>query len=31
MSWALSQTKTLGRIGGITTMAFGAFLIYPYI
>ena len=31
MNWALSQVKTLGRIGGIFASAFGAFLIYAFI
>ena len=31
MSWALSQVKTLGRIGGVIASAFGAFLIYAFI
>ncbi len=31
MSWALSQVKTLGRIGGVIASTFGAFLIYAFI
>lgn len=31
MNWALSQVKTLGRIGGIFASAFGAFLIYAFV
>jgi len=31
MSWALSQVKTLGRVGGVIASAFGAFLIYAFI
>jgi hypothetical protein len=31
MSWALSQLKPIGRVGGILAVAFGAFLIYAFI
>lgn len=31
MSWALSFSKPLGRVGGIIAMAFGAFLIYAFV
>ena len=31
MAWALSQVKTLGRVGGIIASAFGAFLIHAFI
>ena len=31
MSWALSQVKTLGRIGGFIASAFGAFLVHAFI
>ena len=31
MSWALSQVKTLGRVGGVIASAFGAFLIYAFL
>jgi hypothetical protein len=31
MSWALSLSKLLGRIGGIFAAAFGAFLIYAFV
>ena len=31
MAWALSQVKTLGRVGGVFASAFGAFLIYAFI
>ena len=31
MAWALSQVKTLGRIGGVIASAFGTFLIYAFI
>jgi hypothetical protein len=31
MSWALSQVKTLGRVGGVIASAFGAFLIVAFI
>jgi len=31
MSWALSQVKTLGRIGGVIASAFGAFLVHAFI
>jgi hypothetical protein len=31
MSWALSQVKALGRIGGVIASAFGAFLVHAFI
>ena len=31
MAWALSQVKTLGRVGGVFASAFGAFLIYAFV
>jgi hypothetical protein len=31
MTWALSLSKSLGRLGGIVAMAFGAFLIYAFV
>lgn len=31
MSWALSFTKPLGRVGGLFAAAFGAFLIYAFV
>ncbi len=31
MAWALSQVKTMGRVGGVIASAFGAFLIYAFI
>ncbi len=31
MSWALSLSKTFGRVGGIVAVAFGAFLIYAFV
>ena len=31
MAWALSQVKTLGRVGGVIAMAFGAFLIHAFV
>lgn len=31
MSWALSLSKSLGRVGGIFASAFGAFLIYAFV
>jgi len=31
MSWALSLPKSLGRIGGVVAMGFGAFLIYAFV
>ncbi len=31
MSWALSNVKTLGRVGGVITTAFGAFLIHAFV
>lgn len=31
MSWALSLTKTYGRIGGFIAAGFGAFLIYAFV
>jgi hypothetical protein len=31
MIWALSQVKTLGRVGGVIASAFGAFLIYAFL
>jgi len=31
MSWALSLSKPLGRVGGVFAVAFGAFLIYAFI
>lgn len=31
MSWALSQVKILGRVGGVIATAFGAFLIHAFI
>jgi len=31
MAWALSQVKTLGRVGGVFASAFGAFLIHAFV
>jgi hypothetical protein len=31
MSWALSLSKPLGRVGGVLAVAFGAFLIYAFV
>jgi hypothetical protein len=31
MTWALSQVKNLGRVGGVIASAFGAFLIHAFI
>jgi hypothetical protein len=31
MSWALSLSKTFGRVGGILAVAFGAFVIYAFV
>ena len=31
MAWALSQVKTLGRIGGFVAFAFGAFLVHAFV
>ena len=31
MSWALSNVKTLGRVGGVIATTFGAFLIYAFV
>lgn len=31
MSWALSLSKPLGRVGGILAMGFGAFIIYAFV
>jgi len=31
MVWALSQVKTLGRVGGVIASAFGAFLIHAFV
>ena len=31
MTWALSLSKTYGRIGGILAMVFGTFLIYAFV
>lgn len=31
MSWALSLTKTYGRIGGFIAAGFGAFLIFAFV
>ena len=31
MAWALSQVKTLGRVGGVIASVFGAFLIHAFI
>ena len=31
MAWALSQVKTLSRVGGIIAFVFGAFLIYAFV
>ena len=31
MSWALSLSKPLGRVGGILAVAFGAFLVYAFV
>lgn len=31
MSWALSLSQPLGRVGGAFAMAFGAFLIYAFV
>jgi hypothetical protein len=31
MLWALSLSKSLGRVGGIIALCFGAFLIYAFV
>ena len=31
MAWALSNVKTLGRVGGVIASAFGAFLIHAFV
>jgi hypothetical protein len=31
MSWALSLSKPFGRVGGVITVVFGAFLIYSFV
>jgi hypothetical protein len=31
MSWALSLSKPIGRVGGVLAVAFGAFLIYAFV
>ena len=31
MSWALSFVKTVGRVGGVLAVAFGAFIIYAFV
>ncbi len=31
MTWALSLTKPLGRVGGILAVCFGGFLIYAFV
>jgi threonine/homoserine/homoserine lactone efflux protein len=31
MSWALSLSKSFGRVGGVFAVAFGAFLIYVFV
>ena len=31
MSWALSLSKSFGRVGGILAVAFGAFLIFAFV
>ncbi len=31
MTWALSQVKILGRVSGVITTAFGAFLIHAFV
>jgi hypothetical protein len=31
MSWALSLAKSIGRVGGVIAVAFGAFLIYAFV
>jgi len=31
MSWALSLSRSIGRVGGIIAVAFGAFLIYAFV
>ena len=31
MSWALSLSQPLGRVGGVLAVAFGAFLIYAFV
>ena len=31
MVWALSQVKTLGRVGGVIASVFGAFLIHAFV
>ncbi|MEN8128446.1 MAG: hypothetical protein ABFR90_11695 [Planctomycetota bacterium] len=31
MVWALSQVKTLGRVGGVIASVFGAFLVHAFI
>jgi len=31
MVWALSQVKTMGRIGGVFASMFGAFIVYAFM
>jgi hypothetical protein len=31
MAWVLSKVDTMGRIGGVLAMAFGAFLLHSFI
>jgi hypothetical protein len=31
MSWAFSLLKNYGRVGGLVTMAFGAFLVHAFV
>lgn len=31
MGWALSQVKTLGRVGGVIATGFGIFLMYAFV
>lgn len=31
MTWALSQVKTMARVGGVFASAFGAFLVYAFV
>jgi len=31
MSWALSLSQPLGRVGGVLAVAFGTFLIYAFV
>ena len=31
IAWALSQVRTLGRVGGVIASAFGAFLIHAFV